>query len=87
MILAFRAEPAETSQLSPPRSPRVDKQSKLRPRAIVARSLLKTVTRGSGPDQFHTDSTLNRVAHKGYVDKEVDCGTRQIFGAFRRQTV
>jgi len=44
-------------------------------------------TRGSGPDQFHMDSPLNRVAHTGYIDKEVDCGTPQIFGAFRQQTL
>jgi len=43
-------------------------------------------TRRSGPDQFHTDWPLNRVAHMGYIEKEMDCRTRQIFGAVRLQT-
>jgi len=44
-------------------------------------------TRGSGPDQFPTDSPLNRVARTGYMDEEMDCRTHQTFGAFRRQTL
>ena len=43
-------------------------------------------TRMRGPDQFRTDSPLNRVAHMGYIDNEMDCGTRQSFDAFRWQT-
>jgi len=31
-------------------------------------------------------SPCNRVPHMGYMIKEMDCGTRQLFGAFRRQT-
>jgi len=44
-------------------------------------------TRGSVPDQFHTASPGNRVAHTGYMDKEIDCSTRQIFGTFCWQTL
>ena len=43
-------------------------------------------TRGSGPDQFRTDSLLNRVAYRGYMFEEIECGMRQNFGAFRPQT-
>jgi len=53
-------------------------------KSIAPPNILRT--RGSGSDQLRTDSPLNRVAHLGYIDKEVDCGTRQIFGAFRLQT-
>jgi len=31
-------------------------------------------------------SSCNRVLHMGYMNKDMDCGTRQIFGAFRRHT-
>jgi len=33
----------------------------------------------------HQWDARDRVAHTGYHGKQMDCGTGQIFGAFRRQ--
>ena len=43
-------------------------------------------SRMRGPEQLPTDLPLNRAAHLGYIDEEMDCGTRHIFGAFRPHT-
>jgi len=80
LLFAFRNCPIAT----PHRASEVHSRGGPDFKGIAPPNILRT--RGSGPDQFHTDSPLNRVPHMGYIDKEIDCGTCQIFKAFRLQT-
>ena len=60
MVVTFRTQSAQTSQLTLPRASCVDEQSWLRARAIIARSLLKNVTRSL----LGTESDLNKAIVK-----------------------
>ena len=80
-LFAFRNSPIAQLHRASELQSREDPHFKGIPRPNFRR------TRESGPDQLHTTSSLNWIAHMGYIDEEMDCGTCQNFGAFRPQTI